>query len=116
MQAHKVARVDEVPPGTRKIVSVGSKEIGIFNVNDTFHAILNICPHAFAPICNGRIEGRVTSNGPHDLQYDATPTLLMCPWHLWEFDLETGGCLVDRKMKLKKYPVEVRGGDIFIYA
>ena len=37
-----VARIDEIPPGERKIVEVEGRTIGIFNVNGTFVAVLNV--------------------------------------------------------------------------
>lgn len=115
VQAHSVAKVEEIPPGERKIVSIESREIGILNVDNTFYAFRNICPHAFAPICLGRVEGRVTSTGPPSIDYDTKPSVLMCPWHLWEFDLETGCSLVDPSLKLKKYKVEVSDGEVLVY-
>ena len=45
MQRHVVGKVDELPPGERKIVPVGGKGgIGVFNVDGTFYALRNMCP------------------------------------------------------------------------
>ncbi|MGH2551733.1 MAG: Rieske (2Fe-2S) protein, partial [Thermomicrobiales bacterium] len=52
-----VGPVEELPPGERKIVVPfrGRAGIGVFNVNGTFHALRNLCPHKSGPLCTGRI-------------------------------------------------------------
>ncbi|MGH2549124.1 MAG: Rieske (2Fe-2S) protein, partial [Thermomicrobiales bacterium] len=57
MGRHVVGRVSEVPPGGRKIVEASGRSIGIFNVNGSFHALRNSCPHQAAPLCLGAIKG-----------------------------------------------------------
>ena len=51
MPRHVVASVDEIAPGTCKIVSVAGREIGVFNVDRTFYALINRCPHEGAALC-----------------------------------------------------------------
>ena len=41
MSRHIVATVDEIAPGTCKIVTVKGREIGVFHVNDEFFALIN---------------------------------------------------------------------------
>jgi nitrite reductase/ring-hydroxylating ferredoxin subunit len=45
---HVVAKVGEIPIGGKKLVSVKGRDIGVFNVNGEFFALLNKCPHAGA--------------------------------------------------------------------
>jgi hypothetical protein len=40
-QEWPVAQVDEIPPGGRKLVEIGGRSIGVFNVHGTFVAVLN---------------------------------------------------------------------------
>ena len=54
---HVVAKVGEIPIGGKKLVSVKGRDIGVFNVNGEFFALLNKCPHAGASLCHGRIIG-----------------------------------------------------------
>ena len=35
----------------------------------------------------------------------------VCPWHGYEYDLKTGECVGDRKLKLRKFEVVKRGDD-----
>ena len=53
-----VAKVSEIPIGERKIVLPfrGRAGIGVFNVNGSFFAIRNICPHKHGPLCTGRTQ------------------------------------------------------------
>ena len=115
--------VDEIPPGGRKIVVPfrGRAGIGVFNVNGTYHALRNLCPHKLGPLCTGRISGRPVADAPpssyrNDLAWERDGEIIRCPWHLWEFDLTTGQCLVDPKMRVKSYPVAVEDGQVVVYA
>jgi nitrite reductase/ring-hydroxylating ferredoxin subunit len=38
----------------------------------------------------------------------------VCPWHGYEYDLKTGECIGNRKLKLKNYKVAVREGNIYV--
>ena len=58
-----VATVDEIPPGARKIVDVGGRSIGVFNVGGEFFALLNRCPHQGGPLCLGNTLGFLRSDG-----------------------------------------------------
>jgi nitrite reductase/ring-hydroxylating ferredoxin subunit len=43
-------------------------------------------------------------------------THFVCPWHGYEYDLKTGECIGNRKLKLRKYEIVARGGDIYVVA
>ena len=63
---HVVAKVGDIPVGGKKLVSVKGRDIGVFNVNGEFFALLNKCPHAGASLCHGphhRARARPTSRG-----------------------------------------------------
>ena len=118
-----VGPVAEFPPGTRRIVVPfrGRAGIGVFNVNGTFHALRNLCPHKAGPLCTGRVSGRVVADAPPtagntnlDLVRDGE--IIRCPWHMWEFEIATGRCLVDPRARVKKYPVVVESGQVVVYA
>ncbi|MGM0901656.1 MAG: Rieske (2Fe-2S) protein [Bacillota bacterium] len=111
MKKYVVATVNEIPPGQRKIVTVAGRSIGIFNVDGTYYAIRNRCPHAGAPLCEGVLSGFVTSNEPGDYTYSRRGEILRCPWHQWEFDVTTGQSWYEpAKVRVKSYPVKVEQG------
>ena len=116
-----VATVDEIPPGERKLVVPfrGRAGIGVFNVNGSFHAVRNICPHKFGPLCTGLVTGRTVADAPvstdgHGLRYEREGEILRCPWHQWEFEIATGQCLVDPEKQVKIYPVEVVDDQVIV--
>lgn len=104
---HIVGTVGEIPPGTHKIVEVGGRSVGIYNINGAFHALRNICPHQGAELCKGIVSAYVTSNGPGDFQFDREGEIVRCPWHQWEFDIPTGCMITDAVMRTKTYEVTV---------
>lgn len=85
-----VGKVSDFEDGSRKIVDVNGKSVGIFRVDGQFYAIRNRCPHQWGPLCLGNFAPRAVSGGPGDVHMDPGPPLLACPWHGWEYDLATG--------------------------
>lgn len=105
---HTVATVDEVRPGERKIVEVGGRSIGIFNVDGEFFALRNQCPHEGGPLCEGLLTGFLRSRVPGDYSYGRRGEILRCPWHQWEFDVKTGQSWFDpAKTRVRSYDVSV---------
>jgi nitrite reductase (NADH) small subunit len=107
MAKHRVAATSELPPGARRLVQIGKIEIGLFNVDGVVRAYRNVCPHAGAPVCVGRISGTTLPSKVYEYDYGLEGCILRCPWHGWEFDLRTGEHLVDPATRLKQIPVEV---------
>jgi len=85
-----VCPVDELPSGERRIVKAGLRSIGVFNVDGEYFAIRNRCPHQGGPLCIGRLSPWAVSSEPGKVEMDGPPRLVACPWHGWEYDLETG--------------------------
>ena len=109
---HVVATVDEIAPGTCKIVAVSGREIGVFNVHGEFHALINRCPHEGAALCLGPILGRFTADRPGEYRLTRHGEMLRCPWHGWEFDIKTGQSWCHpESVKARTYPVEVVPGE-----
>jgi nitrite reductase/ring-hydroxylating ferredoxin subunit len=104
-------RVDEVPPGSRYIDTFGQREVGILNVDGRFYAFLNRCPHLSGPLCEGVVLGLVHSTGPGQIELDDQRKMLTCPWHGWEFDLETGQSYWNPAgLRARQLPVAVEDG------
>lgn len=106
LKKHWVAKKGEIKEGTCKIVSVNGLEFGIFNVNNEFYAYRNVCPHAGAEVCRGKIVGTRLPGKVYEYKYGRDQEILRCPWHGWEFDLITGEHLVDPEVKLKRGQLE----------
>jgi nitrite reductase/ring-hydroxylating ferredoxin subunit len=111
MAGRVVATVDEIPPGTRKIVEIDGRSIGVFNVGGEFFALRNRCPHQGGPLCLGERVGAVSAEIPGEYHYERPGELIRCPWHGWEFDLRTGRSWFDpAHTRVRSYAVEVRSG------
>jgi nitrite reductase/ring-hydroxylating ferredoxin subunit len=115
MDRHVVARVDEMPPGARKIVTVKGREIGIFRVGEDFHGLINRCPHQGAPLCQGEIVSRLVAPAPGDYRLTRPGEMIRCPWHCWEFDIRTGQSLCDpHSVQARAFDVVVEPGKTLV--
>ena len=63
-QEHHIGRLEELPPGTHRVVRVANRELGVFNIDGRVHAIPNLCPHQRGPLCAGSVSGTIDC-GPH---------------------------------------------------
>ena len=89
MQFHPVADVASLKPGQGRTVEVKGRRIALWNVDGTFHAIDDTCPHRGAPLGAGVLEdGKV-----------------YCPMHGWAFDAATGACLSNPARPVASHPV-----------
>jgi nitrite reductase/ring-hydroxylating ferredoxin subunit len=108
MSRHVVCRVEELPPGARKIVNVRGRTIGVFNVNGAYYALLNRCPHLAAPLCKGVVTGLITGPEPYKIEFSRDGEVLRCPWHGWEFDITNGQSVFNpHRVRVKSYDVLV---------
>jgi nitrite reductase/ring-hydroxylating ferredoxin subunit len=48
------------------------------------------------------------------LEYDSDRLVLSCPWHGWEFDVETGRAIWDESYRAKTYATTVRDGRVLV--
>ncbi len=119
MPERLVGKVSEFKDGDRRIVIAGTTEIGVFRDGDRFHAYSNYCVHQGGPACEGLIIAKVeekimpdkTSRG---LYFSETDMHFVCPWHGYEYDLRTGECVADRRLKLRRYEVVQKGDDLYV--
>jgi nitrite reductase (NADH) small subunit len=94
----KVARIEEIPQGHCKVVTVHDRPIAVFNVQGTFYAIYNKCPHEGGPLGEGRVKGHVVA----------------CPWHDLSFDLRSGVATDGGGYCVGSYQVIVKEDEVFV--
>lgn len=113
---HKVGRVDELPQNDALVINVDGRPIGIRKVGDKVYAFRNLCPHKRAPLALGTVEGTMLpTSHAGELCYGMEGQVLKCPWHGWEFSIETGECLFGvSDTRVKTYPVSVRDGEVYV--
>jgi nitrite reductase (NADH) small subunit len=112
-EAHAVGRVEEFVTGQFRIVEIGSRSIGVVRTIAGWYAIRNRCPHQGAPLCRGRTGGTMLPAGVDEYRFGLNGRVVKCPWHGWEFSLETGRSLFDvSPARTAVYPVEVVGDEV----
>src|SRR6202035_5407476 len=76
--------------------------------------------HSGGPACEGILINQVVDVIAPDRTYQgqtfSDEVHFVCPWHGYEYELTTGQCVGDRKLKLKKFEVVRRGDDLFVVA
>lgn len=93
-----VAQADDLKDGGSKAVMIGSNDIALFRKGDNFYAVANECSHYGAPLCGGYVSGHT----------------VMCPWHGWQFDMNTGECLSVPGCDIEAFKVKVEDGAVSV--
>jgi nitrite reductase (NADH) small subunit len=112
----RVGAVDDVRREGCRVVDVDGRRVGVISVGDEFYAIADGCPHMGASMCAGSLDGTLVPSAPHELVYGMDQRVIRCPWHGWEFDLESGRSLLEpRRFGLRTYPVSEDDGQLVIH-
>jgi 3-phenylpropionate/trans-cinnamate dioxygenase ferredoxin component len=89
-----VCPLEELPPGSMKIVSSGLIVVGVFNAGGELYAIEDRCSHDDGPLAEG--------------DWDPDERVVVCPRHGSRFDLRTGRPLsLPAFLPVDTYPVRV---------
>ena len=105
MAKHVVGRVEEVPPGGRKIVASKGARSASSTSRGNFYALRNSCPHQAARVCLGKIVGTALPSDVYEFGYGREGQILRCPWRDWEYDITTGESVFDPTIRVKTYEV-----------
>lgn len=105
----------DFPPGQMRVLDAGGRSVGVYNTGTQLLAVLNVCPHQLAPVCEGTVSGTLLPSRPGELVYGLDNLVLRCPWHGWEFDLRTGETLFrhDRR-HLRPVAVSIQDGLVIL--
>ena len=91
-----ICRLDELPPGERKLVEWEDLEIGVFNCSGEILAIEDRCSHDDGDLVQG--------------EFDPERCTVECPRHGSRFDLRTGKPLtLPAYVPVDTFPVVVEG-------
>jgi nitrite reductase/ring-hydroxylating ferredoxin subunit len=106
----------EFAEGAFKIIKQGALNVGVTRLRDgAIKAVRNWCPHKGAAICKGIIGGTWPPSSPGELDYDRDGEILVCPWHGFEYDLNTGDELYRKTpTRLRFYEVVERDSKIYL--
>ena len=112
-----VGDVSDFPEGSQKVVRIGRRQIGVFNIGGVLYGLPNVCPHQTGPLCAGRIAtGTLVADGESDWKprWVMEDEVIACTWHGLEYHVPTGQCLAYPEITLRRYPVEVRGDEVVV--
>ena len=110
---------DELVDGDVRIVQIAGVEIGVYRHGGRYFAYRNICPHQGGPVCEGVRMPKVRIELDEERRFrrhgfDQGEMHIVCPWHGWEFRLETGEAAGDPKLRLRRYEVVERDGGVYV--
>ena len=94
----QVASVEECPPGTALEIVSDDRVVALFNVDGTFYALDGVCPHQGGPLGQGKLDGCTVT----------------CPWHGWQFDVESGQSQLSKSIVQPRFPVRVDGDRVLV--
>jgi nitrite reductase (NADH) small subunit len=110
-----VGRLADFPLNACSLVEVDGVQIGIVPTRNGVFAIANRCPHMGGGMCYGQVTGVIDGPSPEELTYDEDQMAMRCPWHGWEFLLDSGyavGGISNRR--LRRYRVEVSQDSVYV--
>jgi len=91
--------IDEVPIGGGHYVVHEGRPVAVLRVADqTVRVMKDACPHAGGSLSAGYV--------------DSESGCVICPWHAWPFDLETGTCPDNEAYQVRTYPARIVGGRV----
>jgi nitrite reductase (NADH) small subunit len=116
---HWVSSGERIAEGEGLLARIGDLDVGVFRVKGKLHAWENRCAHQGGPVCTGRVLGRT------ELVLAADRTVvaerrsddeihLACPWHGWEYNIETGACVALPSRRLRRVEVAERDGEVYL--
>jgi nitrite reductase (NADH) small subunit len=111
-----VGSADDVRREGCRVLTVEGRQVGVISVGDDFFAVTDRCPHMGASMCTGSLSGTFLPSEPHRLVYGRHERVIRCPWHGWEFDLETGRSLLEpRRYGLRTFRVTEADGQVVLH-
>jgi nitrite reductase/ring-hydroxylating ferredoxin subunit len=90
--------IAELPRGRARAIDAYGRRIAIFHTARGFFALDNSCPHRGGPLHEGDVIGDE----------------IVCPWHLWGFDLVTGHCAGNPEVAVATHEVRIDGDRILV--
>ena len=113
---HPVGSVEELQRERCRVVEVDGQRIGVISVGSEFFAVRDRCPHRGAQMCQGSVSGTLVASTPQDFVYGRHNRVIRCPWHGWEFDLDTGRSLLEPdRVGVKVYRVTIDGDTVVLH-
>ncbi|HEX3326835.1 MAG TPA: Rieske 2Fe-2S domain-containing protein [Actinomycetota bacterium] len=99
-----------------RVIEAEGRRVAVLSVGERFFALRDRCPHKGASLCEGTVGGTFLPSAPQEYLYGMDNSVIRCPWHGWEFDLETGRSLMEPDdVGVQVYPVSVDGDTVIVH-
>ncbi len=110
-----VCRQGELGPGQMRIITKGRVPVVVIcNAKDEYYAIRGVCPHQGGMLGAGHLTSLTVSDEPGKYELTKHGEVLRCPWHSFDFDVTTGQCVSDPRLRIKTYPVRIEDGHVVV--
>lgn len=94
----EVTSLAEVPRSGLLAMKLEGQSLLLSRIDDQVVCFRNACSHLGVPLDAGSVDQGV----------------LTCPYHHFRYQLTTGDCLTAPEMPLQAFPVQVRGGQVYV--
>jgi nitrite reductase (NADH) small subunit len=95
----RICGVNDLPAEGQVLeISAGGQSFCVARLNGKISALANECPHHGGPLGEGTIE-----NG-----------MVVCPWHAYGFDVNTGACLEGSAPSARVFPISIADNDVLV--
>lgn len=93
-----IGSTSDLPLGRAITRTVGERKIALCHTASGFYALDNTCPHRGGPLGEGDVIGEE----------------LVCPWHLWGFEVATGNCGGNPDLGVAPHELRVEGDRLLV--
>jgi nitrite reductase/ring-hydroxylating ferredoxin subunit len=107
-----VCALDDLRPDRILEVRVGRLRAGATVHNGRVYVFQTQCPHRGGPLARGAIRAPVSADRPGEMLLDQDHPVVSCPWHNFEFSLETGAARWNAELCIRVFPTEAVGGRV----
>lgn len=94
----RIAITSDCPPGEARELVAEDRMVALFNVDGKFFALDGVCPHQGGPLGQGALSGCIVT----------------CPWHGWQFNVQTGQHQTSQSICHSRFPVKVENDEVFV--
>lgn len=114
-----VGDVADLAADGRRFVEVDGRDVVVLWVDERAHAFENRCLHMGGPVGEGMVIGKVKAVLDADKRLVgecfSDRMQIVCPWHGWAYDVETGTCAGDDRLALTKFQTSIRDGQVYVH-
>jgi nitrite reductase (NADH) small subunit len=93
----RVCSTEDVVEDSPYVAEVDGLQIAVFYADGEYFALNNVCPHQGGPLGQGKVEEKC----------------VYCPWHGWQFDLDSGEHM-HGKGTVERYDITIDDNDIYV--